>query len=237
LPGVDPLTQRVSVEEIVVGARLGKPREYQIVGVFQNVRGASVREEYPEMSVPFWQNPWPWTSMVVRTEGDPRNVITSVASAINSVDPDLPLAGVRTIDEIVSEALAIDRFSMVLFASFGLLGLVLAGVGIYGVMAFGVAQRTQEFGVRMALGARRSHVLRLVMKEGTIVALIGAAIGLGGAYLVGRAMQSTLYGVGAMDGYAIGGTAALLLAVAGLACLLPALRASRVEPMVALRDE
>jgi putative ABC transport system permease protein len=144
---------------------------------------------------------------------------------------------VRTIDEIVSEALAIDRFSMVLFASFGLLGLVLAGVGIYGVMAFGVAQRTQEFGVRMALGARRSHVLTLVMKEGTIVAVIGAAIGLVGAYLVGRAMQSTLYGVGAMDRYAIGGTAILLLMVAGLACLLPALRASRVEPMVALRDE
>ena len=237
LAGVDPLTQRVSVEEIAVGARLGKPRDYQIVGVFENVRGASVREEYPEMSVPFWQNPWPWTSMVVRTEGEPRSVITSVASAINSVDPDLPLAGVRTIDEIVSEALAIDRFSMVLFASFGLLGLVLAGVGIYGVMAFGVAQRTQEFGVRMALGARRSHVLRLVMKEGTLVAVIGAAIGLGGAYLVGRAMQSTLYGVGAMDGYAIGGTAVLLLVVAGLACLLPALRASRVEPMVASRDE
>jgi putative ABC transport system permease protein len=237
LPGVDPLTQRVSIEEIIVGARLGAPREYQIVGVFKNVRGAGLREEFPEVSVPFWQNPWPYTSMVVRTEGDPRSVITSVASAINSVDPDLPLAGVRTIDEIVSEALAIDRFSMVLFASFGLLGLVLAGVGIYGVMAFGVAQRTQEFGVRMALGARRSHVLKLVMKEGTIVAVIGAAIGLGGAYLVGRAMQSTLYGVGAMDGFAVGGTAALLLFVAGLACLIPALRASRVEPMVALRDE
>ena len=237
LPGVDPLTQRVSVEEIIVGARLGEPREYQIVGVFKNVRGAGMREEYPEISVPFWQNPWPWVSMVVRTEGDPRSVITSVASAINSVDPDLPLAGVQTIDEIVSEALAIDRFSMVLFVSFGFLGLVLAGVGIYGVMAFGVAQRTQEFGVRMALGAQRAHVLKLVMKEGTIVAVIGAAIGLGGAYLVGRAMQSTLYGVGAMDGLAIGGTAVLLLAVAGLACLIPALRASRVEPMVALRDE
>ena len=237
LPGVDPLTQRVSVEEIIVGARLGPPREYQIVGVFKNVRGAGLREDYPEISVPFWQNPWPWTSMVVRTQGDPRSVITSVASAINSVDPDLPLAGVRTIDEIVSEALAIDRFSMVLFASFGLLGLVLAGIGIYGVIAFGVAQRTQEFGVRMALGAQRAHVLKLVMKEGTIVAVIGAAIGLAGAYLVGRAMQSTLYGVGAMDSFAIGGTAVLLLIVAGLACLIPALRASRVEPMVALRNE
>jgi putative ABC transport system permease protein len=137
----------------------------------------------------------------------------------------------------VNEALAIDRFTMVLFASFGFVGLILAGVGIYGVMAFGVAQRTQEFGVRMALGAQRSQVMKLVLREGTIVAIVGALIGLGGAYLVGRAMQSTLYGVGAMDSVAVGGTAVLLLAVALFACLIPALRASRVEPMVALRDE
>ena len=239
LSGVDPLTQRISVEEIIPGGggRIGEAHEWQIVGVFQTVRAAGVRQEFPEINVPFWQSPWPQVSMVVRTEGDPRRVITSVASAINSVDPDLPLAGVRTVDEIVSESLAIDRFSMVLFASFGLLGLALAGVGIYGVMAFGVAQRTQEFGVRMALGAQRSQVVRLVMREGTIVAVIGAFIGLGGAYLVGRAMQSTLYGVGAMDKVAVGLTAGLLLVVALVACLIPALRASRVEPMVALRDQ
>jgi putative ABC transport system permease protein len=126
---------------------------------------------------------------------------------------------------------------MVLFSCFGLLGLLLAGVGIYGVMAFGVAQRTHEFGIRMALGAQRSQVVRMVLRDGAIVAIIGACIGLGGAYLVGRAMQSTLYGVGAMDGFAVGGTTVLLLVVACLACLVPALRASRVEPMVALRDE
>lgn len=237
LSGVDPLTQRISIEELLPGGRVGEPREWQIVGVFQNVRGAGLREQFPEINVPFWQNPWPQVSMIVRTDGDPRSVITSVASAINAVDPDLPLAGVKTIDEIVSESLAIDRFSMVLFASFGFLGLILAGVGIYGVMAFGVAQRSREFGVRMALGAQRSQVVKMVLKEGTIVAVVGALIGLGGAYLVGRAMQSTLYGVGAMDGFAVGGTALLLLAVAWLACLVPALRASRVQPMVALRNE
>ncbi|HEY6215061.1 MAG TPA: ABC transporter permease [Pyrinomonadaceae bacterium] len=237
LSGVDPLTQRISVEEVIPGGRIGEAHEWQIVGVFQNVRGAGAREEFPEIDVPFWQSPWPQVSMIVRTEGDPKRVITSVASAINSVDPDLPLAGVKTVDEIVSESLAIDRFSMVLFSSFGLLGLALAGVGIYGVMAFGVAQRTQEFGVRMALGAQRSQVMKLVLREGTIVAIIGAVIGVGGAYLVGRAMRSTLYGVGAMDTFAVGGTAILLLIVALLACLIPALRASRVEPMVALRDE
>src|SRR6185369_15942665 len=213
LSGVDPLAQRIAAQEIVPGGKAGQEHEWQIVGVYHNVRGAGQREEFPEIDVPFWQSPWPQASMVVRTDGDPKAIVTSVASAINSVDPDLPLAGVKTVEEIVNEALAIDRFTMVLFASFGFLGLILAGVGIYGVMAFGVAQRTQEFGVRMALGAQRSQVVKLVLREGTIVAIVGAFIGLGGAYVVGRAMQSTLYGVGAMDSVAVGGTAVLLLAV------------------------
>jgi putative ABC transport system permease protein len=164
-------------------------------------------------------------------------VVNSIAAAVNSVDPDMPLAGVKTIDQIVDESLAIDRFSVVLFSSFGVLGLLLAAVGIYGVMAFGVAQRTQEFGLRMALGAQRSQVIGLVLKEGTILALIGAAVGLGGAYLVGRLMQSTLYGVDAVDVHAFSAVSFLLLAAALLASLFPALRASRVDPMVALRHE
>jgi putative ABC transport system permease protein len=236
-PAADPLTQRISVEELIPGGTRGKPLEWQIVGVFHNVRGAGFREDYSEIVLPFWQSPWPQTSMVVRTDGDPKSVIKSIAAAVGSVDPDLPLAGVRTVDEIVSESLAIDRFSVVLFSSFGILGLLLAAVGIYGVMAFTVAQRTQEFGVRMALGAQRSRVVRLVLKEGTLLAVIGSVIGLGGAYLVGRAMQSTLYGVGAMDARAFGAVACVLLVAALLACLVPAWRASRVEPMVALRYE
>ena len=164
-------------------------------------------------------------------------MVKSIAAAVNSVDPDLPLAGVRTIDEMVDQALAIDRFTMVLFASFGVLGLLLSAVGIYGVMAFGVAQRTKEFGVRMALGAQRSRVVNQVLIEGTILAVVGTLIGLGGAYLVGRAMQSTLYGVGALEIGAFGTMAGLLLVVALLACLFPALRASRVDPLVALRYE
>lgn len=235
--GVDPLTQRISVDELIPGGTVGKPIEWQIIGVFHNVRGAGFREEYPEIAVPFWQSPWPQASMAVRTDGDPKSMIKSIAAAVNSVDPDLPLAGVKTVDEIISESLAIDRFSVVLFSSFGALGLLLAAVGIYGVMSFTVAQRTQEFGVRMALGAQRSRVVSLVLKEGTVLAVIGALIGLGGAYLVGRAMQSTLYGVGAMDARAFGAVAGVLLVAALLACLVPAWRASRVEPIVALRYE
>jgi putative ABC transport system permease protein len=237
LAGLDPLIQRLSVEEAIPPGTLGQPVEWQIVGVFHNARGAGFRQEYPEIVVPFWQSPWHQTSVVVKTFGDPKSVINSIADAVSSVDPDLPLAGVRTVEEIVNESFAIDRFSVVLFSCFGILGLLLAGVGIYGVMSFTVAQRTQEFGVRMAIGAQRSRVVTLVLKEGTSLAVIGALIGLGGAYLVGRAMQSTLYGVGAMDARAFVAVSFLLLVAAWLACLFPALRASRVEPMVALRYE
>ena len=237
LTGLDPLTQRIAVDEIQPGATLGKPIEWQIVGVFHNVRGAGIREEYPEMLVPFAQSPWPYASIALRGDGDPKALVKSIAAAVNSVDPDLPLAGVKTVEEIVGEALAIDRFSMVLFASFGALGLTLAAVGIYSVMAFGVAQRTQEFGVRMALGAQRSRVIKQVLTEGAILAGLGTLIGLIGAYLVGRAMQSTLYGVGAMDGGAFAILSLLLVTVALVASLFPALRASKVEPMSALRTE
>jgi putative ABC transport system permease protein len=236
-PGVDPLSQRILVDEPRPGALPGKPVEWQIVGVFHDVRGAGIREDFAEINVPFWQSPWPRVSMVLRTDNDPKAVIKSTAAAVNSVDPDLPLAGVRTVDEIVSESLAINRFSVVLFASFGALGLLLAAVGIYGVMAFGVAQRTHEFGVRLALGAQRWGVIGLVLKEGTVLAVIGGLIGGGGAYLVGRAMQSTLYGVTAIDIRAFGAASLLLLLSAWLACLIPALRASKVEPLVALRSD
>ena len=173
----------------------------------------------------------------MKTDGDPDSLIKSLAAAVNSVDPDMPLAGVKTVDEIVGESLAIDRFSVVLFASFGALGLLLAAVGIYGVTAFGVAQRTHEFGVRIALGAQRSRVIRLVMKEATTLAVIGGLIGFGGAYLVGRAMQTTLYGVPALDARAFAAVFVLLLVSAWIACLIPALRASRVEPLEALRHD
>jgi putative ABC transport system permease protein len=235
LPGVDPLSQRITIEELSLGRTRGQPVDLQIVGVFQNVRGVGTSEAYSEIDVPFWQSPWPQASMVVRTDGNPGSTIKAITAAVNSVDPDLPLAGVRTIDQIVNESLAIDRFSVVLFSTFGVLGLLLAAVGIYGVMAFGVSQRTNEFGIRMALGARQSQIMRLVLREATMLALIATGVGLGGAYAVGRAMQSTLHGVGAMDAQAFAAVSILLLVTAWFACLLPALRASRVEPVVALR--
>jgi len=237
LPGLDPLTQRILVPLSIPGQPRGKPVEWQIVGVFHNVRGAGAREDVPEMEVPFAQQPWPQASLAIKTQGDPNAVMKSIGAAVSAVDPEIPLAGLQTVDDLVSESLAIDRFSVVLFASFGALGLLLAAVGIYGVMAFGVAQRTREFGVRMALGAQRLGMVSMVLREGTLLAFLGAAIGLAGAYLVGRAMQSTLFGVGAFDVRAFGAVFALLLLVAWSACLVPGWRASRVEPMEALREE
>jgi putative ABC transport system permease protein len=235
--GVDPLEQKLSFEEFVPGEPRGKAAEWQIVGVFHTVQAAGIREPHPEINVPFAQSPWPQASMVIRSESDPRQLTKSIAAAVNSVDPDLPLAGVRTVDEIISESLAIDRFGVVLFASFGVLGVLLAAVGIYGVMAFAVAQRTHEFGVRVALGAQRTRVMRMVLKEGTILAASGTVIGLSGAYLVGRVMRVMLFGVDAFDVRSFSVASTLLIVSALLACWFPAWRASRVEPLEALRYE
>jgi putative ABC transport system permease protein len=238
LPNVDPLTQRIVMNEMKPGGGPpGKPIELQIVGVFHNVRGGGIREDAPEIDIPFSQMPMPRASISVKTAGNPKAFVPSIAAAVNSIDPDMPLAGVKTVDEIVGESLSIDRFSVVLFGSFAVVGLLLAAVGIYGVTAFGVAQRTHEFGVRIALGAQRIRVIRLVLKEGTILAVIGGLIGLLGAYLAGRAMQTTLFGVPALDIGAFAAVYALLLCSALLACLVPAWKASQIEPLDALRQE
>jgi putative ABC transport system permease protein len=235
--GVDPLEQRLAVDQLIPPGKPGPPVEWQIVGVFHTVRNQGVRDDYPEIDVPFWQSPWPRVSVGVRTNDDSKAVIKSLAAAVNSVDPDLPLAGVKTMDQIVGEALAFDRFAMVLFGSFAVMALLLAAIGVYGVMTFGVAQRTQEFGVRMALGADRTQMLALILREGVMLAAIGLILGLGGAYLVGRAMQSTLYQVGALDAGAFSAVSVVLLLTALVACLIPAWRASRIDPIVALRNE
>ncbi len=236
-PDVDPLEQRILVDGITPGSmNLGPPVEWRIVGVFHNVRnGQGLRSDFPEIYVPFWQCPWPQAAVAARTAGDPAGVTRSLAAAVNSIDPDLPLAGVKTMDQQISEVLEFDRFGMVLYGSFAALALLLAAVGIYGVTAFAVAQRTHEFGVRMALGARGAHILRLVLREGGTLAFAGLAFGLSGAYLVGRAMHTTLYGVSAIDAGSFGAAALTLLAAALLACYIPARRAAKVDPMIALR--
>ena len=237
--GVDPLSQRILVEQLIPGVpKLGPPLEWQIVGVFRNVHNGGLRGDgFPEIDVPFAQSPWPQTSMAVRTTGDPAQMSKSIAAAVHTVDPDLALANVKTMDQIVNESLVRDQFVTALYVSFASVALLLAAVGIYGVMAFAVAQRTHEIGLRMALGASQDHVLGLILKEGIILAAIGLGFGLVGACFVGRVMRGVLYGVGTIDVAAFSAVAFTLFMAALFACYLPASKAAKVDPMVALRYE
>src|ERR1039457_7083818 len=237
--GVDPLTRRILVEQLIPGVtKLGPRLEWQLVGVYRNTHNGGIRSTgFPEIDVPFAQSPWPQASMAVRTTGDPAEMSKSIAGAVHSVDADLALANVRTMDQIVSQSLVGDRFTTALYISFATVALVLAAIGIYGVMSFAVAQRTHEIGLRMALGASQDHVLGLILKEGIILAAIGLGLGLVGACFVGRAMRGLLYGVGTIDVAAFSAVAVTLFVAALLACYVPASRAARVDPMVALRYE
>jgi predicted permease len=239
LPGVDPLTQTVGVAQLIPGeTRNGPVVQWQIVGVFHNVRNVGLRaDDFPEIDVPFWQSPWPQAGIAVRTAGDPAAMTKIIAATIHAVDPNLPLANIQTMDQIVDKSLLGDQFIAALFGSFAGVALLLAAVGIYGVMAFGVAQRTHEIGLRIALGARKEQVIGLILREGLVLASAGLGFGFLGAYFLGRAMRSTLYGVGAIDLGAFGAVAVVLLASALFACYLPARRAARIDPMVALRYE
>ncbi len=238
LQGKDPLQQRVVVEQLIPGVqKLGPGVEWQIVGVYQDVHAADAHGRLEEMLVPFWQIPWPQATVGVRTAEDPASMQASIARAVHAVDPQIALAEPKTLDQVREESLASERFTLILFASFAVVALFLATLGIYGVVAFSVAQRSHEIAVRMALGATRNRVLALVVREGTVLAAIGLGLGLIGAYFVGRAMQSMLFGVRALDLSAFSAVALILLASALLACYLPARRAASVEPMRVLRTE
>ncbi len=173
LKGADPLQQRVMVEELIPGVtKLGPAIAWQIVGVFHNVRD-SLRKDNPEMLIPFWQVPWPGASFGVRTSEDPGAMTKSIAAAVHKVDPEVALATPRTMDQVRDDVLANDRFTLILFVSFAAIALLLATVGIYGVMTFSVAQRSHEIALRMALGATRSRVVGLVVREGVTLAAVG----------------------------------------------------------------
>ena len=238
LQGKDPFRQRVVVEQLIPGVqKLGPPVEWQVVGIYQDVHAADQHGRLEEMLVPFWQIPWPQATVSVRTAENPAAMQTSIAAAVHAVDPQIALAEPKTLDQIRDESLSSERFTLLLFGTFAVVALFLATLGIYGVVAFSVAQRSHEIAIRMALGASRSRVVALVLREGSLLAAIGLGLGLIGAYFVGRAMQSMLFGVRALDLSAFGSVAIILLAAALLACYLPARRAASLEPMRVLRTE
>jgi predicted permease len=176
-------------------------------------------------------------SVVARTHGDPRTVLAAMQREMRSLDPTLPLYSVKTLKEHMKIPLFPAKIAAGALGSFGVLALVLAAVGIYGVMSYVVAGRTREIGLRMALGARRGNVRSLILRQGMTLALIGSMIGLAIAFAATRFLKSLLYGVDAIDPVTFMGVTLLLGIVALLACWIPALRASRVDPMVALRAE
>src|SRR5580658_998490 len=238
LKGMDPFQQRLSIEQIIPGLpKLGPAVEWQIVGIIHNVRYGDFRDDDPEIDVPFAQSLAPSVTIGVRTAEDPGAMCKTVAAAVHSVDPQIAMAHVRTMDQVKEESLGEDRYTMVLFACFAAVALLLAAVGIYGLMAYAVSQRIQEMGLRIALGATRLQVIWLILREASLLAVVGLGIGLAGAVLVGRTMRTTLYGVGAMDFSVIVSVAMILFITALFASYLPARRAALIDPMTALRTD
>jgi ABC-type antimicrobial peptide transport system permease subunit len=238
LKGVDPLRQQVVMDQLISGNQNSVPAvKWQIVGVFHNVKSRGSREDNPEIDVPFWQEAFSVSGIAIKTEQDPATMISSVAKAVNAVDPQAALALVRTMTQVHDGVLANDRFTAVLFASFAVVALSLTAVGIYGVMAFSVAQRSHEMAIRMALGATRRRVVSLVLREGLVLAAAGVSVGLVGSFFVGRTMQGILFSVGAVDLLTFSTVGFLSLIAALLALCLPATRAASVGVMRTLRGD
>jgi putative ABC transport system permease protein len=233
-PGEDAVGKRVTFETVDQ-----QPVWREVVGVVGHVRNEGLEgESRAQYYVPYAQYATsPNMFIAVRTDADPASLAPAVRGAIAAVDRDLPVFRVTTMEKMVAESLTQRRFSMLLFGIFAALALALAVVGLYGVMSYGVAQRTHELGLRMALGAQARDVLRMVVGQAMLLVGVGLALGLAGAFALTRWMASLLYGVSATDPLTYVGIALLLGSVALLASYIPARRATKVDPMIALRYE
>jgi len=229
-PGGTPLGKRLRIS--------GDEREYEVVGVVRTGKVRTLGEEpRPAFYRASGQDPIGTPTLVAKVDGDPAAAIGAIRLAVRRVDPALVMTGLETLGQAVSSSLLLVRSGAVLFGLFGVLGLVLAAVGVYGLIAFTVGQRTHEIGIRMAIGASRRDVTRMVVREGAILAGVGLALGLGGAVLVMRVLSAVLYGVSPTDPLTFGAVALLLGLVAAAASLVPARRAAAVDPQTALRTE
>jgi putative ABC transport system permease protein len=232
-PNEDPLGKRIKRGD------LQSPRPWlTVVGVVGDVRHSAVNQEpKPEMFLPYQQNPVAAMHFAVRTDADLKGIIPAARNAILSVDRDQPVSNVRSMEEVMAEANFGRRATTVLLIIFAAVAMVLATVGIYGLISYSVSQRQKEIGIRMSLGARQIDVVKLILRQGMIVVLIGVGIGLVLAVVSGSLMSSLLYGVSATDLVTLFGTSALLSLVALVACLIPARRAAKLDPMISLRYE
>ena len=209
-----------------------------VVGVVGGARHFRLTEQpLDQVYVPYQQKPLIFTEVVVRMAGDPTLLANAVRAAIWRVDRDQPVWRIRKVTTAIDVQLGSRRFTMRLLASFAIVALILATIGVYGVMSYAVARRTQEMGVRMALGARTSQVVGMVLRQGMGAIGVAIVLGLAAAYAATRLLETQLYGVGRADPVTFAAAPLVLAAVAFLACWLPARRASRVDPVVALRSE
>ena len=229
-PNQDPLGKQVKfVSDGTVGS---------VIGVVGDSKHYYVAEDpRPQLYVAYSQNPGIFATLVIRTTVEPLSLAEQVRQAVWKVDPDQPMWKIRTVDFLVTRSVADRRFLMWLMGIFAALALILTMIGLYGVISYLVNQRTQEIGIRMALGAQVSDVLRLILKSGMALTLFGVAVGLAGAFLITRWMTTLLFGVKPTDAVTFGVVSICLVVTALVACYLPARRATKVDPLVALRYE
>ena len=228
-PSENPLGKHIAV---------GRTPGAEIVGITGNAKNNGLAlEAEPQIYLPFPQLPWGNMNLFVRTAAEPRSLVAAIRKEVAQIDPDQPINRVQTVSDVMDSSRSQPRFTMILLAIFSGTALVLAVVGIYGVLAYSVAQRRQEMGIRMALGAHKADILRLVVGNGLLLTVLGIAIGLAGALAFTRVMSSLLYEVGARDFTTFAVTTGSFLVVALLASYLPARRATRVDPIQALRYE
>jgi predicted permease len=228
-PGESPLGKRVRFPDTLWST---------VVGVVSHVHDDAIDvDPRPQIYWSYHQITQDRMVLVVRGNGDPHALIHPIRQAVRDVDADQPVYDVRTMDDVVDSSLAQRRLVMVLIVSFGAIALVLAAVGVYGVVAYGVTQRLREFGIRVALGASRWDVTRLVVRQGLATAVAGAVVGLVGAVALGGLMRTLVFGIAPRDLVSLSLATGTLLVVAALASYLPARRAARVDPAVALRSE
>jgi len=214
------------------------PQPAEVIGMAQDVRNKGLAQApQAQVYIPFPQLPWSDMNLLARTAVPPQTLVSAIRSQIAAVDPDQPITSVQSVDDLMDSSRTQPRFLMLLLTAFSITALALAVVGIYGVLAYSVAQRWQELGIRMALGAERSDILRLVVRQGVMLAMFGVALGLVAALLTTRLMSSVLYKVGSHDLMTFALAPVLFLAVAVLTSYIPARRATTVDPTVALRQQ
>jgi putative ABC transport system permease protein len=233
-PDEDPLHKRITLDN----DEKGQPRYREIVGIVSHVRHRGLEgESRTQYYLPHTQTANPNMFFAIRTQGEPTTLAGAARGVIRGLDQDLPLFRVTAMEQIVAESLAQRRFALTLFGIFAAVALALAAVGLYGVLSYSVTQRTHEIGLRMALGAQGGDVVRMVLRQGMLLALMGVALGIAGAFLLLRLMERLLYGVTPRDPLTFAAIAGLLTLIALLACFIPARRATKVDPLIALRCE